>query len=67
MSTQNVKLRAFVISSMDMNKDAKNLLNEVNKKLEETEKSEVRMMPITSSNVEKEYDLCCTFEKKYSR
>lgn len=60
---KSVKLRAFVSSSTDMNKDAGELLNEVSKKLEETNNSEVRMMPLSSSNFDKEYDLCCTFEK----
>lgn len=53
---KRVTLRAFVISSMDINRDPRDFLRDLSKILEETENSEVRMMPITSSNTDNEYD-----------
>lgn len=69
--TKKLKLRAFSNVASDTNNDKneaiksapKALAAELNEKLEHTTSSQERMMPLSESTSDTEYDLCCTFKE----
>lgn len=71
-NTKKLKLRAFSNVTIDTKNDknaatknaTKALANEFYKKLENTKSSQERMMPLTESISDMEYDLCCTFKEQ---
>lgn len=60
-NTSKVKLRAFIITLKDMNKTS--LLDDLSTKLDNTNNSLDRMMPMNPSSSDEEFDLCCNYDK----